>query len=47
MTDAYRRSRSRAALAEGEAIEFAREAVAQLFDRSRMRIVWDRTTGGR
>lgn len=31
------------ALAEGEALMFAREAVAQLFDRLRMKIVWDPT----
>jgi len=36
-----------AALAEGEALEFAREAVAQLFDRLRVSVVWDPTPGTR
>lgn len=34
-----------AALCEGEALEFTREAVAQLFDRLRVRIVWDPMSG--
>ena len=36
-----------AALAEGEALTFARDAVTQLFDRLRVRIVWDPTPGSR
>lgn len=36
-----------AALAEGEASTFAREVVAQLFDRLRVSIVWDPTPGSR
>lgn len=35
------------ALAEGETLKFARETVAQLFDRSRVSIVWDPTRGTR
>ena len=35
------------ALAEGEGLTFAREAVAQLFDRLRVSIVWDPTPGSR
>jgi hypothetical protein len=36
-----------AALAEGEALKFAREAVAQLLDRLGVSIVWDPTPGSR
>jgi hypothetical protein len=35
------------ALAEGEAATFAREVVAQLFDRLRVSIAWDPTPGSR
>ena len=35
------------ALAEGEALTFVREAVAQLFDRLRVSAVWDPTPGTR
>lgn len=35
------------ALAEGEALMFAREVVAQLFDRLRVSVVWDPTPGTR
>ncbi len=36
-----------AALAEGEALTFAREAVAQLFDCLRVSIVWNPRPGSR
>jgi hypothetical protein len=36
-----------AALFEGEALKFAREAVGQLFDRLHVSIVWDLTPGSR
>ena len=36
-----------AALAEGEALMFAREVVAQLFDRLRVSVVWNPTPGSR
>ena len=35
------------ALAEGEAATFAREVVAQLFDRLRVSVVWNPTAGTR
>ena len=35
------------ALTEEEELVFAREAVAQLFERLRMKIVWDSTAGTR
>jgi hypothetical protein len=36
-----------AALAEGEAVKFARETVAELFERLRVAIVWDPTPDAR
>ena len=36
-----------AALAEGEALKFAREAIAQLFDRLHVSVMWDPTPGTR